>query len=279
MFEGDPEFETRLLPEILATRCFREPTREEIDASYETYLTGDWEHLCDTWARVAQPTRATVPGHLEGFYNRSHWLPPIMNGLLFLASVRAALEAGVRARERFRPEAGECIKTEFPWLENRHEHIPPGYTPPFEFPDAFVSFIDAPTLDDVRARWQLCAAINEVQQTHYSAHGRERFRLPALARHAARERELALNYFGHWAPECSLELWKQCIYVLDALNAAVFDLIVRQRGLRLMANSVFGSVFGRAEWAQFEANLDTPQRLVPVLSSAQRDADARHRGE
>jgi hypothetical protein len=264
MFEGAAEFESDLLPRIREVPCFREPTREEIDESYAAYLTGDWDHLCDTWARVAEPTRATVPPHLQGFYDRAGMLPPIMNGLLFLASVRSALAAGVEARQRLRPEVVACITTEFPWLEHRHEHIPPGYTPPFEFPRPFTDFIDAEDLDDVRVRWQLTTAFNEVQQTVYSAHAAQRFRLPALERHAARERELAHNYFGHWAPACTRELWAQSIYVLDALNAAIFDLIVRARGFRLMANSLFGAAFRRGEWTAFERNLAVPQALVPI---------------
>lgn len=268
MFEGAAEFETDLLPRIRAVPCFREPTREEIDDSYAAYLTGDWDHLCDTWARVAEPTRATVPPRLRRFYDGAGALPPIMNGLLFLASVRAALAAGIEARKLLRPEVVACITTEFPWLEHRHEHIPPGYCPPFEFPGPFIEFIDAPRLDDVRARWQLTTAFNEVQQTVYSAHAAARFRLPALELHAARERELAHNYFDHWAPACTRELWAQSIYVLDVLNAGVFDLIVRARGLRLMANSVLGAAFWRGEWAAFERNLRDPQVLVPVEASS-----------
>jgi hypothetical protein len=251
-----------LLRRIRAVPCFREPTEIEIDASFEAYEAGDWGALCDRWAQVAEPTRATVPARLQGMYDRSGSAPPIMNGLLFLATVRAALDAGIRARQAFRPEVRECITTEFPWLENRHEHIPPGYTPPFDFPSEFIDFIQSGSIEDVKARWQLTTAINEVQQAHYSAHAAERFRLPDLLLHAARERELAINYFDHWAPACTRELWKQCIYVLDALNAAVFDLIVHRRGFRLMANSTMGAVLWRGQWQVFVANLGSPQRLV-----------------
>ena len=95
------------------------------------------------------------------------------------------------------------MEQDFPWLRGRHEHIPRGHTPAFEFPEVFGSFLQAGTLDDARVRWQLATALNEVQQASYSAFFARRFDLPEIARHGEREAELARNYFGHagYTPE------------------------------------------------------------------------------
>src|SRR5581483_3809912 len=97
-------------------------------------------------------------------------------------------------------------------------------------------------LDDARARWQLVCALNEVQQAAYSAHAAERFRLPELKRHAARERELALHYFAKWAPEASERLLRQCLFVLDGLNAQVFAMMCRERPAEMIARSMWGAI-------------------------------------
>ncbi len=106
-------------------------------------------------------------------------------------------------------------------LERRHEHIPDGWTPPFDFPDVFQSFVDVPSLEEAKVRWQLAAAINEVQQCWYSRFAARIFHLPELLRHAEREEALAHNYFAHWSPPVTGALWAQTIWVLDALNAAI----------------------------------------------------------
>jgi hypothetical protein len=181
-----------------------------------------------------------------------------------VARNETALAAGVRFRARLRPATARALAGEFPWLEQRHEHVPPGWTPPLEFPVELGTFIDGDGLDDARARWQLVAALNEVQQSAYSSHAARRFRLPELERHAARERALAINYFGHWAPACTEALWRQTIQVLDGLNAAVFAMLCRERPATLIVRSLVGALAERAEWRAFVAGLDRPQRLVPI---------------
>jgi hypothetical protein len=167
-----------------------------------------------------------------------------------------------------------ALAIEFPWLEHRHQHVPPGWTPPLEFPDELATFVDGDRLDDARARWQLVAALNEVQQSAYSAHAAARFGLPELERHAARERALAINYFGHWAPACTELLWRQCIYVLDGLNAAVFALLCRERPAEMIARSLAAALVHRGEWRAFVAGLDHPQRLLtPPSTVADQDHD------
>ena len=113
-------------------------------------------------------------------------------------------------------------------------------------------------------RWQLCAALNEVQQQRYSRHAAERFGVPELARHGARERELAVNYFSHWAPHVTRELWRQCIFVLDGLNAATFDLLCNRAPRRVRAPRAGGDRSTRgAEWRAFVDGLEKPQWLMP----------------
>ena len=87
--------------------------------------------------------------------------------------------------------------------------------------------------------------------------------MPELAVHAARERELAINYFSHWAPEASRELWRQCILVLDALNAATFDLLCKRAPGAFVGHAMTGMVTRRAEWRAFVENLKKPQWLMP----------------
>lgn len=261
--DGERAFDAALLPRLRALPLYRLAGDEEIDRSYEAYRGGDFAALCDVWCRVAQPTRADLGG-LTWLYDRAGWAPARANGLTFLATVRAVLRAGERFRARLSARTQQALLTEFPWLERRHEHIPDGWTPPFEFPDELRLFIDALGLDDARVRWQLVCGLNEVQQQHYSRHAAERFGVPELALHAARERELAINYFSHWAPPATRELWRQCLLVLDGLNAATFDLLCNRAPAAFIAHAMTGMVTRRAEWRAFVAGLRRPQWLMPV---------------
>ena len=261
--EGERTFDVGLLPRIAAIPFFRLATDEEVGRSYDAYRAGDFEKLCDVWCESAQPTRAEL-GSLTKYYDRARWAPKRANGLAFLATVRAVLRAGEKFRKKLSARTQEVVEKEFPWLERRHQHIPDGWTPPFKFPDEFRLFVDALAVDDARARWQLCAALNEVQQQHYSRHAAERFCVPELVAHAARERQLAVNYFSHWAPNATRELWQQCIYILDALNAATFDLLCNKKPGAMVGHAVAGMVTRGAEWRAFVANLETPQWLMPT---------------
>ncbi|HEY2745722.1 MAG TPA: hypothetical protein VGL86_13900 [Polyangia bacterium] len=260
--DGERTFDVALLPRLEAIPFFRPATDEEIDRSYAAYRGGDFERLCDEWCAVAQPTRANL-GSLTRYYDRAHLAPARANGLAFLATVRAVLRAGEKFRGKLSARTQEVLAKEFPWLEKRHRHVPDGWTPPFKFPDELRLFIDALAVDDARARWQLCAALNEVQQQHYSRHAAERFGVPELARHAARERELAVNYFSHWAPNATRALWRQCILILDGLNAATFDLLCNRAPGSMVGRAMLGMVTRGAEWRAFVANLEKPQWLMP----------------
>jgi hypothetical protein len=261
VFDGVAGFDAAFLPRLLARPFFRLATTEELDGAYVAYQAGDAAGLIDTWAQVAAPTRAALGG-LAPFYERAGWLPSLWNGLAFLASLRAVLEAGKRFRAGLAPATREALAREFPWLERRHEHVPPGWTPPLDFPPAMARFVEAGDLDEARARWQLLCALNEVQQTAYSRRLAVQFDLPPLKRHAARERALALNYLAHWSPPATRALFGQCIIILDALNAAVFELLCARLPGRMIAHSLRGTFAGRAEWRAFVAGLDRPQWLL-----------------
>ncbi len=116
----------------------------------------------------------------------------------------------------------------------------------------------------MRVRWQLAAGLNEVQQAHQSEDCARRFRLPALRLHAARERELAINYFGHFAPRVSRALFRECLFVLDALNAAVFSMLCVERPGEMMRRSFAAAFTQRAQWRAFLDGLARPQWLLPV---------------
>jgi hypothetical protein len=253
----------------LGTRPFFRPvTDEEVTRSYEAYGSGSPARLVEAWAQVAEPTRAAL-GAYRPFYRRAHLLPQLWNGSSFIASLRAVLAAGRAFRATLRTQTQRALATEFPWLEHRHEHVPPGWTPPLAFPGELAGFLENGDLDDARARWQLIAALNEVQQSHYSSSLVTTFGLPELAEHAARERALALNYLAHWSPAATPALWRSCLIVLDALNAAVFEMMCRTHARQMIVHSVLGR---RTEWRAFVKGLKTPQRLVPppapdVLSS------------
>jgi hypothetical protein len=253
-----------LLAELRRIPCFRVATDVEVTASFAAYQSGDFEHLCELWREVAEPTRATIPAALRPAYEHAGKAPRMINASIFLLTVRAVLRAGERFRGGLSPEVRRALHSEFPWLERRHEHIPDGYTPPFEFPRVFTDYVEHGDLDDSRARWQLAVGLNEVQQSCYSAYAAELFRLPELHRHAARERALAVNYFGHWAPRCSEALWRETIWVLDALNAATFELVLGILPRAFAPIGPLGVRARRAQWRAFVEGLDTPQWLDPL---------------
>lgn len=261
VYQATPELEDRLAL-LRAMPYFREATPAEIEGSFAAYEAGDFEQLITTWQRVASPTRATLPAAMRWAYAQAGKGPRMVNALVFLVTLRAVLRAGEHFRDTLSPTIRHAIHHEFPWLERRHEHVPPGFAPHFEFPSVFREFLEGGDLDDGRARWQLAVGLNEVQQCCYSEFAADHFRLPELRRHAARERALAINYFGHGAPTCTQDLWRETIYVLDALNAAVFELVCEPHGL--FAYAVQGMLTQRGQWRAFVAGLDTPQWLLPV---------------
>jgi hypothetical protein len=263
IYQATPELAARLAA-MRRQPYFRTATAVEVDASFEAYESGDIERLITTWQRVAEPTRAELPAAMRWAYSQAGKGPGMVNALVFLVSIRAVLRAGEAFRETLAPAIHQAIHHEFPWLEHRHEHIPPGYTPSFEFPAVFREFLEWGDLDDSRARWQLAVALNEVQQCCYSEFAADLFRLPELRRHAARERSLAINYFAHWAPACTRDLWRETIHVLDALNAAVFELVCKPHGV--FAYALQGVLTQRGQWRAFIAGLDTPQWLLDVGS-------------
>jgi hypothetical protein len=266
--DGVADFDATLLRGLLTLPFFRLASAAEVETAYASYQrvvagTSSADELCRTWASLPA-TRATMPGIYARLYARIDRAPPLLSGLSFLTAVRGVLAAGARFRAGLRADVRAALETEFPWLEHRHEHIPSGYTPHFEFPPAFAAFLERGTLDDARVRWQLACALNEVQQASYSAFAAERCRLPALALHAARERALAANYLGHAAPAVSFELFWQCVVILDGLNAAVFDMTCRTARTAILSRALFGALTGAKEWRAFEDAVTTPQRLVPV---------------
>ncbi len=262
IYEGQPDFAEVMLPRLRARPFFRLATDEEIEGSLSAYRSGDIERLLTTWAAVASPVRATLGGLSGMIYRRSGLLPRRLLGLAFLSTMRGVLEAGRRLRSGLLPEVAAVIEGEFPWLESRHEHVPPGAVPRIDFAGEFGEFLQGGTLDDSRARWQLAAALNEVQQAHCSQHLAVLFRLPELSRHALRERELALNYLAHWSPRVTRDLWAQCIYVLDGLNAAVFAALQGREGLGIRLRALGGLLIGGDEWRLFCEGLARPQRLL-----------------
>lgn len=252
------------LSELQTIPCFRVATDAEVEASFAAYAAGDIAELCAVWARVAEPTRAEIPPRMRSAYAHAGKAPRMVNASVFLSTLRAVISAGERMRNRLPPELQRALHSEFPWLERRHEHIPPGFTPPFEFPQAFQSYLEQGELDDSRARWQLAVSLNEVQQSAYSTFASGLFRLPELHRHAERERALAINYFGHWAPRCTEALWRETIYALDALNAAVFELVIPLIAQAFAPAGALGIRARRSQWRAFVQGLDTPQWLEPL---------------
>jgi hypothetical protein len=261
-FDGAPDFEARLAPELAAIPGFRAPTDEEVARSFDAYARGDFAALVDVWREVAAPTRALVDGALAAGWNRAHLLPRRVREQLFLATVRAALAAGhVLFGEQLKPETARAIRAQFAWLERRHEHVPPGFTPRFRFPSAFAAFVDGGTLEEAKARFQLCAALNEVQQHALTLDLGRRMALPELERHAARERAMAVAYFAHWAPPSTERLWRQCLWILDGLNAALLAQIGGARALSLAGGTLWSALTARDEWRSFVRGMDTPPSL------------------
>jgi hypothetical protein len=261
--DGERSFDVGLLPRVQRIPFFRLATDEEIDGSLAAYEAGDFAALTDAWQKVAQPTRADL-GDLTRLYDRANLAPARANGLAFLATIRAVLTAGKKFRAKLSARTQQALHEDFPWLERRHEHVPEGFTPRFRFPDEFRLFVDALAVDDARARWQVCAALNEVQQAWYSQHAAERFGVPELEQHAQRERLYAVNYFSHWAPRVTRELWRQCIIMLDALNAATFDMICNQQAGAIIRHALMGIVTRRNEWNSFVEGLGMPPWTMPV---------------
>lgn len=266
VFEARPDLDTHWLPRLRAVNYFREATPAEIEGSFARYEAGDIDGLLHAWATIAEPTRATMPATLRFAYAHAGKGPRHINAAVFLDSLSATLRAGERFRERLPADIKAVVCTEFPYLEHRHEHVPDCGAPSFEFPAVFDEYICWGGLANTRARWQLAVALNEVQQSCYSSYAAELFRLPELHRHAERERALARNYFGHWSPRCTIGLWRETIYVLDALNAATFEFVCT----KLLPRAMLRSGAGRARWREFVAKLDTPQWLLPVPSGGSR---------
>ena len=96
--------------------------------------------------------------------------------------------------------------------------------------------------------------------------------MPALARHADRERALALNYLTQWSPPCTRELWSQCIHVLDALNAAVFELVCMKMPFRLLLRSLRTAAFASEPWEEFCEAVDDPPWLSAPPDAVRRTA-------
>ncbi|HVS19376.1 MAG TPA: hypothetical protein VMT18_12300 [Planctomycetota bacterium] len=262
------DFERELRPRLMALPFFRAPTDDEIDGAYAAYQSGEHARLCEVWREVASAQRATLTPALQRGYDHAGLLPAAVNAHGFLASVRAALDAGVRFRAGLSAPTRACLESDFPWLQRRHEHVPPGWTPRFDFPVEFAMWIDVLDRDTVRARWQLACGLNEVQQAHNSEDCARRFRLPELRRHAARERELAIHYFRHQAPRVDRATFRACLYVLDGLNAAVFAMLCRERPGEMIRRSVAAALTRRAEWQAFVRKLDATQWLMPLPAAA-----------
>ena len=269
VFDGASDFDERILPGLAAIPFFRAPTDEEVTRSWAAYRPGGGAEeaaaLVEVWRGVAAPTRATLTGFYDAIYHGYARLPSLVLGLSFLATLRSALDAGVRFRASLSPTVQKALEEDFPWLMHRHEHVPAGPFPSMDFADGFREFLDsASTLDDARARWQMVAALNEVEQTVYSRWLSDHFGLPALIRHSERERELAINYLVNWSPRVTERLWRQCLTILDALNARVFAMTCIEKGPRILLSSLAGAVSRRGEWRDFVTGLEKPQRLGSV---------------
>jgi len=262
MFEGMPDFDSRVLSELQKNRFFRRAPEAEITASYTAY--GDVERLLHVWHLSADPTRATLPDYNKSAFARAHLAPNLVNGLAFIVTTRAAIEAGKRFRQRFRPDVREVLEHDFPWLENRHQHIPEGWAPACEFPRAIDPFFNETTVDDAKARWQLVAAFNEVMAAASSRYMTKLLALPMLEQQALREEALARNYFAHWSPPATRELWRQCIHVIDGINAAIFEAICDTQLRPILGYTFFKAPLHAREWKRFVAALNEPQWLLPV---------------
>jgi hypothetical protein len=265
MYDAMPDFDAQILAPLQKDRFFRLATPEEIDHSYAVYP--DVERLISVWRETADPTRATLPEYNKSAFARAHLMPNLVNGLAFVVTTRAAIEAGKRFRQRLRPEVQKALERDFPWLENRHQHIPEGWTPACEFPAAIDPFFNDAEVADAKARWQLVAALNEVMAAASSRHLAKLLALPLLERQAEREEALAKNYFAHWSPEATHELWRQCILIIDGINAAIFATICDTQLRPILGYTFFKAPLHAREWKQFVAALDQPQWLLPVAKA------------
>jgi hypothetical protein len=262
MYDGMPDFDTRILEKLRQNRFFRLAPAAEIDAAY--HASADIERLLATWRETADPTRATLPAYNKSYFSKAHLAPNLVNGLAFIVTTRAAVEGGKRFRQRLRPEVREALERDFPWLENRHQHVPAGWAPACEFPSAIDPFFNDASVEDAKARWQLVAAFNEVMAAASSRYLKNLLALPVLERQAEREEALARNYFAHWSPPATRELWRQCIVVIDAINAAVFETICDTQLKPILAYTFFKAPLHSREWKKFLTAVNEPQWLLPV---------------
>ncbi len=263
-WDADPAFAATWVPRMLASPCFRPPTPDEVQRSYAAYVQGDSQHLCEVWREHAQAVRAELPFPSSWTFPRLGWAPGSFNRASFLVMASAALTAGQRFRSALRPEVQATVETDFPWLEQRHVHLPAVPAPRIDFPDVMRAFIDAPTVEEAQVRWQLCTMINEVQQSAYSHHTAVMHHVPELARHAARESELAVHYMAAWSPPCTEALWEQTLWVLDAINAALFAWASGSHTPELVARSLWQAASRGRDWQAFVRAMDTPQWLWPL---------------
>ena len=272
IFDAMPRFDDEILPQLQQLRFFRLAPESEVQVSYAAYTrcmqTGDAAPLLAAWRDGAVATRAQITGLAAQIYESVALLPLPLRRLAVLSTLRSVLQAGVRFRAGLPSEVRELLQREFPWLEHRHLHIPEGYAPHFEFPAAFGQFLSSGSLDDARVRWQLCAALNEVQQSIYSAEMAGRCALPELRQQSEREADLACNYFAHSSPPVTIELWRQCIVLLDGLNAAVLAMTCSLRGPWIVACAALCSLrpSQRGQWDRFVEGLSAPQWLLPLPS-------------
>ena len=264
MLQGTPDFESRLAPRLRKKSFFLGPTEAEIDAVYEPYVRGDYERMCDAWKKTCAAQRAKLPPMLQRGYDRAGLLPRLANGYSFIVTMRSVLDAGIRFRAGLSRPLFRVLERDVPWLENRREHVPPGWSPRLDFPTEFALWLDVPDLEVARLRWQLVALFNEVQQHHQTEDCARRFRLPELSLQAARERELAINYSRHLAPPVTRALLREVLYILDALNAGVFEMLCVAHAGEMVRRCLAAAVTKRDEWRAFVDGLAKPQWLLPV---------------
>jgi hypothetical protein len=262
MYDGMPDFDERVLTGLRNNRFFRLAPDAEIDAAYAAY--GDVDRLLAAWRTTADPTRAILPDYNKSAFAKAYLAPNLVNGLAFVVTTRAAIQAGKRFRQRFVPAVRAALERDFPWLENRHQHIPDGWAPQCEFPTAIDPFFNDAGIEDAKVRWQLVAAFNEVMASASSRYMAKLLALPMLERQAQREDALARNYFAHWSPPCSRELFRQCILVIDGINAAVFEAVCDTQLKPILGYTFFKAPLHSREWKRFVAALDEPQWLLPV---------------
>jgi hypothetical protein len=257
-------FEELVLEPLMRNEFFRIATDAEIDATFAAYQAArasrDISQLIRVWKGECEVTRGRLPLKNQIGFKRAHLLPAVSNGAAFLAISRSVIEAGKKLRARLRKEVFEALSRDFPWLEHRHEHIPQGWTPEFDFPDAIRLFLDG-DVEAVKVRWQLMTAMNEVIQSAYSHHLAGLFGIRELHVQADREEELARHYFSHWMPEVSREEWRQILLVLDGMNAATLEMCCTTRLGELLAYSASAVLLQRAQWQSFLDGLGRPQQL------------------